>query len=105
MRHGNERESIFCSTSTDAEELHRLHLPEQERPFEVVQTVHLGIAEYENFVTDLLADRQFIEDYALQCDRGKAWRCLLVRGRGQTGGILVSPEGPLCGLGGMAFWK
>lgn len=85
--------AYFVRRPRTAEELHRLHLPEQERPFEVVQTVHLGIADYENFVTDLLADRQFIEDYALQCDRGKAWRCLLVRGRGQTGGILVSPEG------------
>jgi hypothetical protein len=43
------------------------HPFERERLYEVVKTVKLARIDYENFITDLLADRQFIEDHAALC--------------------------------------
>ena len=73
-------------------DLMKLHLPEQERPFEVVKTVKLGTIDYENFITDMIADRQFIEDNADLCSKGEIWKCLLVQKRESHDGVLVMPE-------------
>ena len=73
-------------------DLSRPHLIEQEQPFEIVKTIFLARIEYENFITDMKADRQFLEDYFHLCARGETWRCLLVRSRGSTGGVLVMPD-------------
>ena len=48
--------------------------------------------DYKNFVTDLLADRQFLSDHGSRCRRGEVWSCLLVRPRGKEDGILVMPK-------------
>ena len=45
------------------------------------------------FITDMLADRQFLEDYSDLCNEGEIWRCIHVKQRGQSGGILVVPDG------------
>ena len=45
------------------------------------------------FITDMLADRQFLEDYAELCSEGEIWSCIHVKQRGQSGGILVVPDG------------
>lgn len=73
-------------------ELVELHSIECERPYEIVKTVRLGAMDYENFVTDMVADRQFVEDNAEYCSTGEVWKCLLVQKRGNRGGILVMPE-------------
>jgi hypothetical protein len=41
----------------------------------------------------MLADRQFLEDYADLCSEGEVWRCVLVKQRGASGGVLVMPDG------------
>lgn len=64
-----------------------------EKPYRVVHTVSLSAMSYENFITDMLADRQFLEDYAKLCGEGEIWRCILVKQRGTTEGILVMPDG------------
>ena len=69
------------------------HLYKQEREYRIVKTIELRKMDYENFITDMLADRQFIEDNATLCSRGDVWQCLLVRQRGCSDGILVMPEG------------
>ena len=69
------------------------HLLAHERKYRIVKTIELGKLDYENFVTDMLADRQFIEDNAGLCSRGGVWQCLLIRQRGCSDGILVMPEG------------
>ena len=48
--------------------------------------------DYENFVTDMLADRDFIGENAALCGEGEVMRCMLVQRRGQDGGVLVVPE-------------
>ena len=79
------------------------HLLEQERQYEIVKTVELEKIDYENFITDMLADRQFIEDNAALCSRGEIWKCLLIRQSGQTGGVLVMPESG-CFVGWAGGW-
>lgn len=83
-------------------DLMKPHLLEQERPFEVVKTVKLRAIDYENFATDMVADRQFIEDNADLCSKGTVWKCILVQKRGNHDGILVMPEGR-CYVGYAAY--
>lgn len=84
-------------------DLMKPHLLEQERPFEVVKTVKLRAIDYENFATDMVADRQFIEDNADLCSKGTVWKCILVQKRGNHDGILVMPEGR-CYVGYAAYF-
>lgn len=63
------------------------------RAYEVVKEITLPAIDYENFVTDLRADRQFLEDHAALCGEGDPMRCLLVRCRGRRDGLLVVPRG------------
>ena len=84
--------AYFVRRPSRMEDLTVLHLLERERPFEVAATVKLAKIDYENFITDMDADRQFIEDHAALCARGEVWRCLLVQQRGRSDGVLVIPE-------------
>ena len=68
------------------------HLAEEERPYRVAAEIRLSAMDYENFVTDLLADRQFLSDHGSRCRRGEVWSCLLVRRRGKEDGVLVMPK-------------
>ena len=67
------------------------HLHKHEREYQIVKTIELGKMDYENFITDMLADRQFIEDYADLCCVGSVWKCLFVHQRGKADGILIVP--------------
>ena len=73
------------------EDLKVPHPIEQEIQYEIVKTVKLAKIDYENFITDMIADRQFIEDNASLCSRGEIWRCILVQQRGRMDGVLVVP--------------
>lgn len=84
------------------EDLRKPHLLEQERPFAVAKTIKLRAIDYENFITDMVADRQFIEDGAALCSRGEVWTCLLVQRRGSRDGVLVVPEDE-CFVGWAAY--
>ena len=85
------------------EDLQALHLVERERPFEIVKTVKLAKIDYENFITDMLADRQFIEDYGKRCKKGEVWECLFVRRKGRSDGVLIMPEQD-CFVGWAAYY-
>ena len=61
------------------------------REYRIVKTICLDGIDYENFITDMIADRQFIEDNAALCSQGETWRCIFVQRRGRTGGVLVVP--------------
>ena len=89
-----EREgtAYFVKQPRTIEDLIVPHPIELERPFEVIKTVMLAKIDYENFITDMNVDRQFIEDDAELCGMGKVWKCLLVRQRGREDGVLVMPE-------------
>lgn len=57
--------------------------------YRIVKTIYLNKIDYENFTTDLLADRQFIEDnHGLCVENGD---CLLITNRTHTRELLVIP--------------
>ena len=84
--------AYFAEDPRVLEDLMKPHLLEQEHPFKVVKTVKLRTIDYQNFVTDMIADRQFIEDSADLCSKAEIWKCILVQRRGSHDGILVMPE-------------
>ena len=85
-------QAIFVAHPRTVDDLTVPHPIGRARPFEIVKTVTLSKIDYENFVTDMLADRQFIEDYSALCTQSKAVKCLFVRQRGRSDGVLVAPE-------------
>ena len=85
--------AYFVERPRTIEDLLQPHLFEKKQEYRIVKIIELGKMDYENFVTDMLADRQFIEDNAGLCSRGEVWQCLLIRQRGCSDGILVMPEG------------
>ena len=84
--------AYFVPDPSRAEDLIVPHLITDERPYEIVKTVTLGAIDYDNFITDMLVDRAFIEENHHLCEKGEVWRCLFIRKRGQSDGILVMPE-------------
>ena len=90
---GNIGHAFFAERPRTIDDLMQPHLSAHEREYQIVKSIELGKMDYENFITDMLADRQFIEDNAGLCSRGDVWQCLLVRQRGCSDGIMVMPEG------------
>lgn len=84
--------AYFVERPRRLDDLQIPHLIDRERPYRIVATVELRKIDYENFVTDMLADRQFIEDNGTDCKAGEVWECLLVQQRGRKDGVLVLPE-------------
>ena len=89
---GNIGHAFFTERPRTIDDLMQPHLLAHKRVYRIVKTLELGKMDYENFITDMLADRQFIEDNAGLCSRGEVWQCLLIRQRGCSDGILVMPE-------------
>ena len=90
---GNIGHAFFAERPRTIDDLMQPHLSAHEREYQIVKTIELGKMDYENFITEMLADRQIIEDNAGLCSRGDVWQCLLVRQRGCSDGIMVMPEG------------
>ena len=57
--------------------------------YRIVKTICLNGIDYENFTTDLLADRQFIEDHSALCTEPGG--CLLITGNRQEPELLIMP--------------
>ena len=83
--------AYFVESPRIVEDLKVPHQIEHEQKYEIAKTVKLAKIDYENFITDMIADRQFIEDGAALCSQGEVWRCILVQQRGRTDGVLVVP--------------
>lgn len=96
--------AYFVESPRIIEELLAPHPIEQETQYEIVNTVKLAKTDYENFITDMIADRQFIEDNASLCSQGGPWRCILVQQRGRTDGVLVVPVDG-CYVGWAAYYR
>ena len=95
--------AYFVERPRRIEDLMVPHLIELERPYRIVTEIQLPVIDYENFITDMLADRQFIEDHGRRCKKSEVWACLLVRRRGQPNGVLVMPEDG-CFVGWAAYF-
>ena len=83
--------AYFVENPRILEDLIVPHPVEMERQFMVVKTVRLTKIDYENFITDMIADRQFIEENAALCSKGTVWNCIFVQRRGREDGVLVLP--------------
>lgn len=101
MQHSEETEeggthmegrAWFVRRPARLEDLQAIHPLDEERPCRAVAEVTLGDMDFQNFITDLYADRAFVEEYAPLCSEGEVWNCILVRCRGDRNGILVMPE-------------
>lgn len=95
--------AYFVERPRRIEDLMTPHPIEKEQPYRIVAEIRLPAIDYENFITDMLADRQFIEDHGCRCKRGEVWDCLLVRRRGKPNGVLVIPETE-CFVGWAAYY-
>ena len=100
----NKESAFFVEYPRMIEDLTVPHPIEQEQRFEIVKSIKLAKIDYENFITDMVADRQFIEDNASLCARGEIWRCLLVQQRGCTDGVLGLPTDG-CYVGWAAYYR
>ena len=61
------------------------------RPYRVVKTIELGAVDYENFITDMLVERQFLESAAWLCGTGEIVWGIKVKRKGCADGVLVVP--------------
>ena len=96
--------AFFVKAPHRIEDLRTPHLVEDERAYKVIKQVKMARIDYENFITDMVADRQFIEYSAALCSKDETWRCILVQQRGQTDGVLVMPEDS-CYVGWAAYYS
>ena len=62
-------------------------------PYRVIGTVELSQMAYENFITDMLVDRPFLNSNLFGCIDGDTWYCVFVTQSGSKDGVLVLPDG------------
>ena len=79
------------------------HLADCEHEYEIVRTISLSGLDYDNFIWDMLADRDFIEDNHALCSEGDTYRCLLVKAKDQKDGVLVVSDN-ICFVGLAAYY-
>ena len=84
--------AYFVDKPRTIDDLMQPHRVEAERPFHIVKTIQLSGIDYTNFITDMLADRSYIEEnYNLCRSLGSVLQCLLIKQKGKKGGILAVP--------------
>lgn len=84
--------AFFIKRPRILEDLLKPHLLNQEHQYEIFETIVLSKIDYENFITDMLADRMFFENKSVLCQPGEVWKCLLIHQRGKSDGVLAIPE-------------
>ena len=88
-----EQKAFFIRHPRISDELITTNPNGQWLSFQIVKMITLSKTDYTNFVTDMLADRQFIEDWFHLCQSSskQTLKCILVQCKGQQS-ILVVPE-------------
>lgn len=82
--------AFFVSRASHVEKLKGLHLLKKEVPFIVEKNITLRKEDYENFVSDLGVERQFIDENKGLCRIEKGiYHSIFVRCWGKKDGILV----------------
>ena len=95
--------ACFVEYPRKIEDLTELYPNGPEQRYEIVKIVKLSKIDYENFITDMIADREFIRAHSSLCEIGETWNCLLVQQRGHSDGVLVIPfDG--CHVGWAAYY-
>ena len=65
---------------------------QHKKEYKIVKVIELSSIDYTNFITDMLADRLFIEENEEICSYEHPWKCLLVKDKTSHGGVLVMPH-------------
>ena len=86
--------AYFVQLPSRVDDLHRLHLLTDRVPYVVVTVVTLSRIDYENFITDMTVERDYLEKRAHLCRPRPhgPFRGILVRQRGRTDGVVVLPD-------------
>jgi hypothetical protein len=86
--------AYFVKYPSRIENLLRPHLLTDQKPYVVVRTVTLAHIDYKNFITDMTAERRFLEVCAPLCRARPdgALACVLVKQRSRKGGVLAVPD-------------
>lgn len=76
------------------EDLRRLYLYTDQRPYEIAATVTLDSIDYENFITGLDVERTYLAEHYSRChtDGDDIMRCVLVQQHGRKDGVLAVPD-------------
>lgn len=88
----SENFAFFVEHPRKIDELIKPHDIRDEKQFEVVKQIVLSHMDYENFVTDMLVQRDYLEKNAALCGGGEDVRCLLVTVSDGEIGVLVVPD-------------
>ena len=88
------RRAYFVKHPSRVEDLWRPHLLTDRVACVIEKIVALPRIDYENFITDMTVEREFLEKYAYLCRprRDGPIRGILVRRRGRSDGVLVLPD-------------
>ena len=82
--------AYFVKQPRILKDLFAIHAVDREHKYEVVKTIVLPLIDYENFITDMTVERQYLEDNAHLCEEGDIWKCLLIRRANKYDGVLDS---------------
>lgn len=88
----SENFAFFVEHPRKIDELIKPHDIRDEKQFEVVKLIVLSHMDYENFVTDMLVQRDYLEKNAALCEGGEYVRCMLVTVSSCEIGVLVVPD-------------
>lgn len=91
------RQAFFINKPRAITDLMSPHFLDDEEEFLISQRIELRPIDYENFITDFLVERDYIESAANQDDeqneeQNYVSKCLLISKTGNTDGILVIPQ-------------
>jgi len=87
--------AYFVSYPYSLDDLKKPHIVSRRKPYIIEKEITLGKIDYENFITDLCVDREYIEvnSSLMKIDETGTWHCILVRQKNKHDGILVMSDG------------
>jgi len=88
-----KKQAFFIKNPRVLTDLIGPHLLDDERAFSISKRIELRPIDYENFITDLRVEREYIENAAnLNNEQSDAFKCVLISRSGNTDGVLVVPD-------------
>ena len=85
--------AFFVFSPRNADEFNQPFPLDRIQPYRIIGRVALNGMDYENFATDMLVEREYLEPFEELCRTGAVYECVLVcqQGNNKTG-ILVIPD-------------
>ena len=85
--------AFFVFSPRNADEFNQPFPLDQIQPYRIIGRITLGGMDYENFVTDMLVEREYLEPFEESCHTGPVFECVLVCRQGsKRTGVLVIPD-------------